>query len=123
MIMKRHGGSIPNVVATAIFLAVTALVLGVIAIGAGDAVPWPPPAKPTVALAYLAIVGSVIAFLCYFWLLDRTSLIITSTLVFVFPLVALATDAVFEHAIELGPRAYAGAAITLAGLAVSLRRG
>jgi hypothetical protein len=28
----------------------------------------------------------------------------------------------FEHAIALGPRAYAGAGITLAGLAVSLRR-
>ena len=41
---------------------------------------------------------------------------------FVYPLVALAVDAVFEHELPLGPRAYLGAAITLGGLAVSLRR-
>ena len=123
MIMKRAGGEVPNVVATAIFLAVTALVLGAIALASGQGVPWPPPVAPTAALLYLALVGSVVAFLCYFWMLDRTSLLVTSTLVFVFPLVALLTDALFERAIALGPRAYAGAGITLAGLAVSLRRG
>jgi drug/metabolite transporter (DMT)-like permease len=118
----RHGGSVPNVVATAIFLAITAVVLGAIALVSGEPMPWPPPAMPTAALLYLAVVGSVVAFLCYFWLLDRTSLKVTSTLVFLFPLVALATDALFERTITLGARAYAGAAITLAGLAVSLRR-
>jgi drug/metabolite transporter (DMT)-like permease len=121
-IMKRHGGGVPNLVATAIFLAVTAAALGVIALVAGQGVPWPPPVAPTVALLYLGIIGSVVAFLFYFWLLDQTSLQLTSTLVFVYPLIALVTDALFEHAIELGPRAYAGAGITLGGLAVSLRR-
>jgi drug/metabolite transporter (DMT)-like permease len=122
MIMKRNGGRVPNVVATAIFLAITALVLGAIALGAHESVPWPPPVKPTIALAYLALIGSVVAFLCYFWLLDRTGLVVTSTLVFLYPLVALTTDALFERAIALGVRTYIGAAITLAGLAVSLRR-
>ena len=122
MIMKRHGGRVPNLVATAIFLAVTAIVLGAIAVVARASLPWPPPGAPTAALAYLAVVGSVVAFLCYFWMLDRTSLLVASTLVFVFPLVALVTDALFERAITLGARAYLGAAITLAGLAVSLRR-
>jgi len=121
-IMKRHGGGVPNLVATAIFLAVTAAVLGVIALVAGQGVPWPPPVAPTAALLYLGIIGSVVAFLFYFWLLDQTSLQLTSTLVFVYPLVALLIDALFERAIELGPRAYAGAGITLGGLAVSLRR-
>ncbi|HUJ60726.1 MAG TPA: DMT family transporter [Kofleriaceae bacterium] len=122
MIMKRHARGVPNLVATTIFLIVTAIVLGAVALIARDGVPWPPPALPTVALGYLAIVGSVAAFLAYFYLLDRTSLLLTSTLVFVYPLIALGTDAVFEHTIVIGPRAYAGAAITLAGLAVSLRR-
>lgn len=121
-IMKRHGGSVPNVVATAIFLGVTAIVLGIVAIVHGASIPWPPPVEPTIALGYLAVIGSVVAFLVYFWLLDTTSLQFTSTLVFVYPLVALVTDALFERAIALGPRAYAGAAITLGGLAVSLRR-
>ncbi len=122
MILKRHAGSVHTVVATAIFIAVTAIIVGVVALIAGEPPPWPLPIAPTFALVYLALVGSVIAFLAYFWLLERTSLIVTSTLVFVYPLVALAVDAVFERELPLGPRAYAGAAITLGGLAVSLRR-
>jgi drug/metabolite transporter (DMT)-like permease len=121
VVVKRHARGTSNLATTAIFLGVTAVVLGAVALVAGQGVPWPPPTVPTLALVYLALVGSVVAFLVYFWLLDRTSLLVTSTLVFVFPLVALATDAVFGDAIVLGPRAYAGAAITLAGLAVSLR--
>jgi drug/metabolite transporter (DMT)-like permease len=120
MVMKRQ--TTGGLVSTTIFLGVTAAVLGVIALAAGEPLPWPPPLEPTLALVYLAVVGSVIAFLLYFWLLQRTSLVVTSTLVFVFPLVALATDALFEREIALGARGYFGAAITLAGLAVTLLR-
>jgi drug/metabolite transporter (DMT)-like permease len=122
MIMKQKTAAVHSLVATTIFLTVTAIVLGVIALIAGAGLPWPPPPGPTLALAYLAIVGSVVAFLVYFWLLGRTSLLITSTLVFVYPLVALVVDRLFEHELVLGPRAYLGAAITLGGLAVSLVR-
>jgi drug/metabolite transporter (DMT)-like permease len=122
VIMKTRGESVNGLVATTIFLVVTACVLGVIALVSPEPSTWPPAAKPTIALFYLAVVGTVIAFLLYFWLLGKTSLLVTSTLVFVFPLVALVTDALFERAISLGPRAYIGAGITLAGLAVSLRR-
>ena len=122
MIMKRKAADENGLISTTIFLTVTALVLGAVAIVAGDAIPWPPPVAPTAALLYLAIVGSVTAFLVYFWLLGRTNLQVTSTLVFVFPLVAIVTDALFERDLPLTPRAYVGAAITLGGLAVSLAR-
>jgi drug/metabolite transporter (DMT)-like permease len=114
MIVKRHAEGVSNLAATAIFLIVT--------VASGEHLPWPPPLTPSLAVVYLAVVGSAIAFLVYFWLLGKTSLLVTSTLVFMYPLVALVIDALFEHAIALGPRAYAGAAITLAGLGVSLRR-
>lgn len=122
VIMKRHGQGVNPVVSTAVFIVVTAIVLGTVALVARAPIPWPPPVKPTIALGYLAVMGTVVAFLAYFWLLRRTSLLVTSTQVFVFPLVALITDALFERAISLGPTAYFGAGITLAGLAVSLRR-
>jgi drug/metabolite transporter (DMT)-like permease len=122
MIMKQKAAGENSLVSTTIFLAVTALVLGAVALWAREPMPWPPPTRPILALLYLAVVGSVIAFLCYFWLLGKTSLIITSTLVFVYPLVALVTDALFERELPLTARAYLGAAITLGGLAVSLRR-
>lgn len=122
MIMKRHAQRVHGIAATSVFLAVTALVLGSVALIVGEPIPWPPPAAPTLALGYLAVVGTVVAFLVYFWLLGRTGLLVTSTLVFVFPLVALLTDALFERELSLTARSYLGVAITLAGLAVSLRR-
>jgi drug/metabolite transporter (DMT)-like permease len=122
VIVKRHGQGVSPVVTTTVFIVVTAIVLGAVALALQRPIPWPLPVKPTIALGYLAVMGTVVAFLCYFWLLRRTSLLVTSTQVFVFPLVALLTDALFERAISLGPRAYLGAGITLAGLAVSLRR-
>lgn len=124
MIMKQKAAGGNGLVSTTIFLAVTAVVLGGVALGSGAlrGVPWPPPVQPTLALLYLAIVGSVIVFLVYFWLLGRTSLQVTSTLVFTYPLVAIVTDALFERELPLTGRAYLGAAITLSGLAVSLRR-
>lgn len=123
MIMKRHAANVHGAVTTTVFLAVTAAVLGAMALVAGHGPPlvWPPPLGPTIALLYLAVIGSVVAFLAYFWLLQRTSLLVTSTLVFVYPLVAIITDAMFE-AETLTWRAYLGAAITLGGLGVSLRR-
>jgi drug/metabolite transporter (DMT)-like permease len=121
MIMKRHAGKTHGAVVTWIFLAVTGASLGIAALVVHQPIPWPPPAAPTFALLYLALVGSVVAFLAYFWLLSHTTLLVTSTLVFVFPIVALLTDAIAEDA-SLTGRAYAGAAITLAGLALSLRR-
>jgi drug/metabolite transporter (DMT)-like permease len=122
MIMKRHGRGVHGAVSTTVFLTVTAAVLGVVALLRGEPLPWPPPPGPTAALLYLAIVGSVIAFLVYFWLLEKTTLVATSTLVFVYPLVAIATDALFERQVPLTARAYLGAAIVLGGLGVSLRR-
>lgn len=122
MIMRRHTAGIHGAVATAVFLVVTAVVLGIAALVAGEPLPWPPPVAPTAALVYLAVVGTVIAFLTFFWLLGKTGLLVTSTLVFVFPLVALATDALFERELPLGARTLLGAAITLAGLGVTLMR-
>ncbi|HTL37658.1 MAG TPA: EamA family transporter [Kofleriaceae bacterium] len=122
VIMKTRGQGVNGLVSTTVFLGVTATVLGVVALVAREPIVWPPAVAPTIALGYLAVVGTVIAFLVYFWLLRKTTLLVTSTLVFVFPLVALVTDLLFERAISLGPRAYIGAGITLGGLAVSLRR-
>jgi drug/metabolite transporter (DMT)-like permease len=121
MIMKRHAHDLHWAAATAVFLAVTALVLGAVVAVRGPApAAWPPSIAPTVALLYLAVFGSIVAFGAYFWLLRRLSLMVTSTLVFVIPIISLAADALFEHEIRLGPRAYLGVAITLSGLAVNL---
>jgi len=120
MVMKRHAERVHPVVATTIFLTVTAIVLAVVVLVRGPAPIATPALAPTLALLYLATFGSVIAFATYFWLLRRVSLNAISSLVFVFPLVSLVVDALWEHEIRLGARAYLGVAVTLAGLVVNL---
>ena len=120
LIMKqRAGGSSP--LATSLpFLAAAALTLAVLAMTSErQAPPWPPPVRPTLALLYLAIFGSVVAFSLYFYLLRHMTLTAVSTLLFVEPVLALLIDAVWEREIHLGPRAYAGAALTLVGVAIT----
>jgi drug/metabolite transporter (DMT)-like permease len=121
MILKRHGAGIHAVVSTTIFIGVTAICLwlAVFATGGPD-IPWPPPVAPTLALIYLAVLGSVVAFVTYIWLLSHVKLMTVGTLSFVLPVIALMVDAAFEREIRLEARAYAGIAVTLAGLAVSL---
>ena len=121
LIMKRQAGDTHPVVVTTIFISVTALALVVTVLVRGvQPMPWPLPLRPTMALLHLTVAGSVIAFAAYFWLQSRVSLMVTGTLVFVFPLIALLVDRVAERDLALAPRAYVGIAITLAGLGISL---
>jgi drug/metabolite transporter (DMT)-like permease len=84
--------------------------------------PWPPPVVPTIALVYLAVIGSALVFGLYFYLLKRVTLMTAATLVLVEPIVALGVDSIAEHDVSLGPRAYAGIGLTLVGIAVSVLR-
>jgi drug/metabolite transporter (DMT)-like permease len=120
-VLKRHGEGVHPLVTTLIFLAVTAIALDLAVLVRGPrALPWPPPRDATIALVYLAVFGSVIAFATWLYLLQKLSLMVTGTLVFVLPVVALVVDAIWEHELHLDRTAYAGIAVVFAGLAVSL---
>ncbi len=120
-VLKRHAQGVHPLLTTIIFLAVTAGCLDLAVLVRGvQPMAWPPPRDATIALLYLAVFGSVIAFWSWLWLLQRLSLMVTSTLVFVLPVVALIVDGIWEHQLRLGARAYVGIGVVLAGLAVSL---
>ena len=101
-------------------VAAIALVSWVAAVPELDQLPWPPPARATLATLYLALLGSVVAFGCYFYLLTRVSLMVGASLVLVQPLIAIGVDAAFERKASLGPVTWLGVAITLVGVAVNL---
>jgi len=120
-ILKRAGSDVNPLATTGVFLATSAVALGVFALLVDRRpVPWPPPAVPTIALLYLAIVGSVVVFAAYFYLLKRVTLMTISTLVLLEPIIALIVDAVGERDVVLVPRTYTGMAVTIAGVAVSV---
>jgi drug/metabolite transporter (DMT)-like permease len=121
VILKRHASHTDPLATNIPFLGAAGLTLLAFALLLERRMPpWPPALRPTLALLYLAVFGSVITFALYFFLLRRLKLTAVSTLVFVEPVLALFIDAAWEQEIRLGARSYAGAAITLAGVAVSL---
>ena len=72
--------------------------------------------KSLLALAYLAIAGSLVAYSAYFWLLNRFPPTLVSTHTYVNPLVALALGWAIGGEI-LAPRVVVGGLIVLAAIA------
>lgn len=120
LVLKRESSGVHALCATSWFLVVTSIALWVAAlIVEGAAVPWPPPLSPTLALLYLAIFGSVLTFASYLYLLQHVSLMTTTTLVFIQPVIALFVDSQWESDIHLTSSSYLGAGITLCGVMVA----
>ena len=119
VVLKRQAGGQHPMATNAVFLGTTALAMSVLALAVGKPMPWPPPVGPTVAVLYLAVIGSVVAFASYFYLLQRVRLMTSSTLVLLPPIVALVVDAIWE-AQKIAPLTYVGAGVTLAGVGMNL---
>lgn len=123
MVIKRHGGRSHVLASTAVFVGVTAVGLwAAAAVGDHEAMPWPPPGQATLALVYLAVAGTAIGFVAYFWLLARVSLLAANVLGFLLPVIALGVDALFESHVQLGWRAYLGVAVILGAVALQQRK-
>lgn len=121
VVLKRQPSGQHPLAATAVFFLASGSALAVFAAAVERTpLPWPLPLRPTLALAYLVVVGSVIVFACYVYLVERLTLMQVTTLVFVQPLIALGVDAVFERDVRLVPRTYLGVAITIAGVLLTV---
>ncbi len=120
LIFKRKTQDAHSMSATLIFLAATAAGLWCGPLVKGwKPLPSPFPLKPTLALLYMSIFGSVVAFACYIYLLKKVSMMTVATLVMIEPIIALAIDHIWEHQVRLETRSYIGATLTLSGLLVS----
>jgi drug/metabolite transporter (DMT)-like permease len=119
--LKQVASSVHPLATTGVFLGTTGVILAVWA-GAIERrpVPWPPPVGPSLALLYLALVGSVVVFTGFFYLMKRVRLMTLSMLVLFEPIVAMVVDALWEKDVVLVARSYVGMAVVIAGVAVSL---
>src|SRR3954453_14725210 len=78
-------------------------------------------AKSLVALAYLIVVGSIVAFSCYAWLLSNAPISQVSTYAYVNPVIAVVLGAVFlSEAVSVVT--LAGMALVVASVAVIVRQ-
>ncbi len=72
------------------------------------------------SLAYLAVMGSCVAFIGYYWLLGHIKVTTASLIVFVIPIVALFLDWIVLHQV-LDWRTVAGSGLVIAGVGVASR--
>jgi drug/metabolite transporter (DMT)-like permease len=97
-----------------------AAALAVIALIRGERAPWAMPdvpAKAWLALAYLIVAGSLVAFTAYVYLLHHASISLTSTHAYVNPVIALALGALLAGE-RLTAQVLLAAAAVICGVAV-----
>ena len=81
--------------------------------------PWPTSPAALVPILYLAVAGSVIAFVMWAWLLNRWDVSRASYIAVVTPLIALGLGAAVRHE-RVGAQSLAGAVIVLVGVVFGL---
>jgi drug/metabolite transporter (DMT)-like permease len=122
-VLMKYGMRDVHVLAgTAVFIAMTMVVAWIPAIPELPQMPWPPPLRPTIATVYLAVFGSVVAFVAYSYLIKHVSLMAANSLVLVQPVVALLLDAALERHARLAPTAWLGVVITLIAVIINVAR-
>jgi len=116
---KRHGGGLHSAALNATTTLIGAIVLGGMALLTGEGVRLPPDARSWAAVGYLALVGSVLAFLIYFSLLKTWASTTVSFFAVFTPIIAVVLGTIF-----LGERLSAwsltGSALILTGVALTL---
>jgi len=119
MIFKK--GPRQNVIpANVVACGVAALVCLAISTIAGEPHPWPHGARAVLPVLYLAIAGSVGAFVMWTWLVSRMSVTRLSFMAVITPLIAIALGALVHHE-RLAPMTLAGGVVVLAGVAIGMR--
>ena len=97
------------------------LVVGLVA-GEGGAVAWGAfSAKSIAAFAYLVLVGSLVAFTAYVWLLQHAPISQVATYAYVNPVVAIALGALFVSE-EVTPLVLGAAAVIVVSVAGTIRQ-
>ncbi len=122
VLVKSRGASLDPVILAGVqmtFGLVPLVVAGFLLEGSPLAFRWTP--RAVVSIFYLALVGSVIAFLLFYWLLQRMDVTRVLLIALVTPVLALALGAAVLGE-RLGGRAVIGTVMILGGVFLGMRR-
>jgi drug/metabolite transporter (DMT)-like permease len=121
VVIKKFASPSHPLFLNAVYCCSAAIGLWVFAIGTSACtLPLPIPLMPTLALAYLALFGTLIALASFFYLLKHASLNLAMTIPLVTPLVALVVDVVVGEKKIAGAETYIGIAIVLSSVIANL---
>lgn len=118
---KRHGGALHPVALNAPAMLLGALLLAGASLAVGDGLDVPRQSTVWWSIGYLALAGSVVTFLIYFWLLKTWQATTTSFIAVFTPIVAIALGLLIDER----PTAWMGlgTALILAGVVLALTGG
>jgi drug/metabolite transporter (DMT)-like permease len=123
-LLKRHACGVHPMLSCTYLLGYTALTLFVLSVTRGEPMPRIAqlPAVAHLGLFYLAVVGSVIAWTVYLWLLQRLDLTVLATMGLIQPVLALGLDWFAGDLGQLRLRGLFGAALVILGVALAVLR-
>jgi len=119
VLVKRWGEGVHPVTLTAIPMAFTALVMGALALAAERGRTLTLDASSVGALIYLAIVGTSVTFLLYYWLLSHARATRVALMAYLIPVTAVGIGITFLDE-PLTGRILAGSALVIAGVALAV---
>jgi drug/metabolite transporter (DMT)-like permease len=120
VLVKRWGKGVHPLSITAVPMALTAVVMGVVAAVAERGRPLVFDRPAVLGLLYLALLGSAVTFTLYFWLLARLPATALSLINYVIPVVAVSVGTLGLGE-PLTARILAGTVLVIAGVALALR--
>ena len=94
--------------------------MAVLALVLGERFDGVPPLRATLAVAYLALFGSIVAFSAYVWLLDHVRPALATSYAYVNPPIAVLLGALLLGE-RFGPHAIGAMAVILAGVVIVMR--
>lgn len=121
VVIKKFGSHTHPVLLNTIYFSAAAVSLWVFAIVSSACnLPQPIPCAPTLALAYLTLFGTLIAFASFFYLIKHASLNVAMTMPLVTPIIALLVDVIVGDNQITGVETYIGIAVVLASVITNL---
>lgn len=121
VLIKKHGEKISPFVVSFMPMAISAVLL-LTAAGVSEdiaSVQWTP--MGIFSIVFLAVLGTVVTFVSYFWLLKRVQVVILSLTSFVTPIIAVVLGVVVLNE-SVSPFLFAGAALVFLGIGVANSR-
>ncbi len=120
-VMKRQVHDAPPIAINAIFFLAASILLWFATLIKGELFVFHTPSlAATLALLYLTLFGTLLAFGSFFYLLRHVRLSTAMTLAFVTPIIALIVDAFLEKSFVFTQETYLGLAVILAGVSLSI---
>jgi len=119
VLIKRHAGPLPSLSVTAGALAIATPLFFLTWLVFDRHAPAQLPTRALASIVYLGVIGSVLGFTLFFYVLKHVSAHGSALITLITPVLALLLGAAINHE-HVGPRIWAGTALVLGGLALHL---